>query len=240
MRENPLQRIRPALEGNFGLVLHHPKPLARAGDFLRRRAYEYPALDGLQQHLQFAHASQPCIDRSQFTCRSIGDGFAFPVGGIPRQRPGLFPRFERKGVVGRVVVFQTQVGEQRRAPGRLEMPFQKPREAGEIIRPAALRVAEQRPGERGVLVRTRLAANRNKRLLENASSKKLLDGRFGGKLEARLRRLNPWDGPVYFDGRWRCLGRGRPGGGLAASHDWDQHGKINQAFPAGRKRAEAF
>src|SRR5256885_12515390 len=90
--------------------------------------------------------------------------------------------------MGSRVVFKTEPSEQRRAPGRLGMLSQKARQTGEIIRPTALRVAEQRFGERGVLVGARLAPNGDQRYLEHPGMGNLLRGGVGREFQPRLRR----------------------------------------------------
>ena len=183
-----LQRERSTTEGNLRFVLHVPKAFPRAGDSFRRRAHEAPGPHGFPERLQFRHPPQPRIYVSQFAHRTVGDGFALSVGRILRQRPCLFPRVQRQRVMSGVVVFQAQAGEQRRPPRRLGMFLQETREAGEIIRPAALRVAQQRSSQRSVLVRSRFAPNRHERLFEDARAENLLDRRLRRKLQPRFWR----------------------------------------------------
>ncbi len=89
-----LQRHRPTTKGNLRAVLHVPKPLPRANDFLRRRADKHPVLDRLEQRLQFRHAPEPRIHVSQFARGPVSNGSACGIRCILGKSPGFTPRIK--------------------------------------------------------------------------------------------------------------------------------------------------
>ena len=177
-------------------MLHTPKALPRAADLLRRRPDKHPPLDGFQQRLQVIHPAQPRIHVGQFARGAVSDRLSVRASGVLGQRPGPRPGIQRQGVVRRVVILQAKVRQQRRRPGRAGMRFEEAGQAGKVIRPAALRVAQQRGGERGILPRARFAADRDERFLEHPGAEDVLRPGLGWKLKMCLGRLNLWDGPV--------------------------------------------
>src|SRR5262245_18306466 len=89
------------------------------------------------------------------------------------------------------------------------MLVQKPRQTGEIIRPAPFRITQKRRNQRSILFRTRFAANWDERFLKDSSVENFLSGWMGGKLQGCLRWLDIRDGAVHL----HTLGRVSPARG---------------------------
>src|SRR5882672_833222 len=70
------------------------------------------------------------------------------------------------------------------------MLFQESYEGGEVIRPVAFRVAEQRGGQGGILGSAGLTPDRNERFLENPGAEDILRSRVGRKLKRGPRRIH--------------------------------------------------
>ena len=195
---DPVQRQRAATKSDLRPIVHVPQTLPGAGNLFRCRTAGHPALDRLQQHLQFCHPPQAGVHIGQFARRAVRDGFALCVRDILRVGPGLGPRLQSQRIMGRVVIFEAEAREERRAPGRMGMFFQKTREAGEVIRAAALGVAEQRGRQGRIFSRARLAADRDERFLEHPRAEELRDRRTCRKLQACFRRLDPRESAVHL------------------------------------------
>src|ERR1041384_629053 len=107
-----------------------------------------------------------------------------------------------------VVAFQAEIGQQRCRPGRLGMGCQEAGEAGEVVRTAALGVAEQGGSEGGVLAGRRLSTDGNQRLLENAGAEQLLYRRTHRELQPRFWRFDFRQGAIREErrGGWSSEG----------------------------------
>ena len=96
----------------------------------------------------------------------------------------------------RVVIFQTQVRQERRSPGRLRVLLQKAGQAREIIRAVASRIGSQSDCQSGIFGRSRLAADHDQRFLKDTGAEKLLRGRIDLKLKNGFRRFQFWEGAI--------------------------------------------
>src|SRR5437773_3593680 len=114
---DPMEREWAAPKSNLRTIFHIREARSRTRDSFRGRATKNPTLDRFQERIQIRHSPEPGIKVGKLTRGAVTNGFSLGGGGIFGQRPGFSPRVKGERIMSGIIIFKTEIGQQRGSPG---------------------------------------------------------------------------------------------------------------------------